>query len=77
MFKIKGQKKNETKEITAESEIKKETYSFKKTKDILYTMEGETKNIGKIVLFITDQNIKQQLNNIIIKQILQIGILDY
>ncbi len=72
-----GLEKNEEgqiSEITNMASIKA-GYSFI-TKDILYTMEGHINNIGKITLYINDKHIQAQLNSSIIKQIMQVLVLD-
>lgn len=73
-----GLEKNEEGQISEITNVAstKVGYSFITTKDITYTMEGHINNIGKITLYINDKHIQAQLNSSIIKQIMQVLVLD-
>ena len=50
--------------------------SIKITKDVLYKNSGKTTSIGQLSLYVNDLHIKQQLSELIVKQIIQMLILD-
>lgn len=73
-----GLKKSADDKVTEVTDIATmaNNYSFLQTKDVQYTIDNKISNIGKITLYITDQDIKTQLNSAIIEQVIQIGLLD-
>ncbi|MBT4962930.1 MAG: methyl-accepting chemotaxis protein [Francisellaceae bacterium] len=51
-------------------------YSYEKVKNLKYDVYGEEENLGKVILYVSDHHVQQQLKLLLYRQVIQIIILD-
>jgi methyl-accepting chemotaxis protein len=62
--------------IEVEDVPAEDSYSLKRGKDLVFNVDGKTKNIGKVDLYLNNKHIVLLLKENLIKQIIQIVLLD-